>query len=182
MEGIRIHKTQRNQGISKTLVLTGALWILSDHSITIAKYCTGCCMKRLSRNQSCHDRMEPTRWFKSHILVWTTDSCMKEESPCTLTFEFRIGFYSSAGSCFWHPQDHAGKIQGKSPANPTNGRGPWHFDQLLSASSRVTTAPGNRRSHSVIALWRPTNCRFPSPWNNGYNEGRVILDTTHCLW
>ena len=123
MEGIRIHKTQRNQGISKTLVLTGALWILSDHSITIAKYCTGCCMKRLSRNQSRHDRMDTTRWFKSHILVWTTDSCMKEESPCTLTFEFRIGFYSSAGSCFWHPQDSCWENpKEKSPANPNQLR------------------------------------------------------------
>ena len=61
----------------------------------------------------------------------------------------------------------SGKIPRKIPSKSQPTPGPWHFDQLLSASSRVTTAPGNRRSHSVIALWRPTNCRFPSPWNNG---------------
>ena len=63
--------------------------------------------------------------------------------------------------------------------------GPWHFDQVQSASSHVTTAPGNRRSHSVSALWRPTNCLFPSPWRNGVAMRLVIHSDTrypHCLW
>lgn len=132
MEGIRIHKTQRNQGISGTLVLTGALWILSDHSITIAKYCTGCCMKRLSRNQSCHDRMEPTRWFKRHISGLNNWFLYEGGIPLHFDVWIQNWFLFNRLVLFLTPSGFMlGKSQGKSPANP-NQR--WGSLTLRSAS------------------------------------------------
>lgn len=153
------------------------------HSVTIAKYCTGCCMKRLSRNQSCHDCMEPTRWFKSHISAWTTDSCMKEESQALWRLNSELVSTQPLGPVFdtlripvWeNPKENSQQIPTNS-GSLTLRSASFSFQSCDNCTRQSQVTLSNR----LVAPNKLSVSFTLEQWHT--MMGRVRLDTTHWLW